>query len=416
MNFSRGFSWNLGCTGIVTVLGMANQSLLARGLGPEGRGKLGLLTTIVMLGALLLGEWLSRGNTYVVGREDVGEKALYNTLIYGLVLGAFLGLVALAGSGIYPHLSQLQFYLVAALTVATIMQKAGQAILLGEDRLKLYSLLPAALIFCYLAGNLMVLKVWRLGLVGVLGAWLLASVLVLFGTLVVLQKHGRISGGFDTSIFRRTALVGGRGAVSAVLIFLLFRSDIFLVNYFLGPEILGVYMIAVIFAEMIQRLPNIAGLVLLPKVIRGQDEEDRLSLQVARNVLIFSLASAGVIVFLGKPIIEIFAGSDYIGAYVPLMWMLPGLIFSGFGSVLNTKLAGKGYPSVTIWAPALAFVMNLVLNLALIPSMGLRGAALSTSIAYGFWSVVATIFYLQFTNLRWGDILNLLPSDKTTGS
>ncbi len=416
MNFSRGFSWNLGCTGLVTVLGMANQSLLARGLGPEGRGKLGLLTTIVMLGALLLGEWLSRGNTYVVGREDVGEKALYNTLIYGLVLGVFLGLIALAGSRVYPHLSQLQFYLVAALTVATIVQKAGQAILLGEDRLKLYSLLPAALIFCYLAGNLLVLRVWSLGLVGVLGAWLLASVLVLFGTLVVLQKHGRSSGGFDTSIFRHTALVGGRGAVSAVLIFLLFRSDIFLVNYFLGPEILGVYMIAVVFAEMMQRLPNVAGLVLLPKVIRGLDEEDRLSLQVARNVLIFSLASAGAIVVLGRPIIEIFAGPDYTGAHVPLVWMLPGLVFSGFGSVLNTKLAGKGYPSVTIWAPALALGMNVVLNLALIPAMGLRGAALSTSIAYGFWSVVATNFYLHFTNLRWVDILKLPPSDKTIGN
>lgn len=412
MNFSRGFSWNLACTGLVTVLGVANQSLLARGLGPEGRGKLGMLTTIVMLGALLFGEWLSRGNTYVVGRREVGEKALHNTLIYGLVLGIFLGLAALASSRVFPHLSELQFYLVAALTVATIVQKAGQAILLGEDRLKLYSLLPTILIFSYLAGNLLVLKVWRLGLEGVLGAWLLASVLVLFVTLGVLQKHGSSSGGFDTRIFRHTASVGSRGATSAVLIFLLFRSDIFLVNHFLGPEILGVYMIAVVFAEMMQRLPNIAGVVLLPKVIRGQDEEDRLSLQVARNVLFFSLGTAGGILVFGRSIIEFFAGAVYTGAYVPLLWMLPGLVFSGFGSVLNTKLAGQGYPPVTMWAPALALGINVVLNLALIPAMGLRGAALSTSVAYGIWSLVATICYFRHTNLSWADFLRLYPFGK----
>ena len=406
MNFSCGFSWNLACTGLVTVLGMANQSLLARGLGPEGRGKLGMLTTMVMLGALLFGEWLSRGNTYVVGRREVGEKALHNTLIYGLALGIFLGLVALSGSRVFPQLSELQFYLVAALTVVTIVQKAGQAILLGEDRLKLYSLLPLVLIFSYLAGNLLVLKVWRLGLEGVLGAWLLATALVLFVTLGVLQKHGSSSGAFDSRIFRHTASVGSRGATSAVLIFLLFRSDIFVVNHFLGPEVLGVYMIAVVFAEMMQRLPNIAGVVLLPKVIRGQDEEDRLSLQVARNVLFFSLGTAGGILVFGRPIIEFFAGSAFAAAYVPLLWMLPGLVFSGFGSVLNTKLAGQGYPSVTIWSPALALVLNLVLNLSLIPSMELRGAALSTSIAYGLWSVVATIYYLRATNLRWVDFLS----------
>lgn len=406
MNFSRGFSWNLACTGLVTVLGVANQSLLARGLGPEGRGKLGMLTTLVMLGALVFGEWLSRGNTYVVGREEAGGKALSNTVIYGVVLGVFLGLAALAGSWIFPHLSELQFYLVAALTAGTILQKAGQAILLGEDRLKLYSLLPALLILCYLAGNFLVLRVWRLGLEGVLGAWLLACSLVLIVSLVALFEKSPGIKGFDTRVFRHTAAVGGRGATSVILIFLLFRSDIFVVNYILGPEILGVYMIAVIIAEMMQRLPNIAGLVLLPKVIRGQDEENRLSLHVARNVLFFSLAGAGGIIVLGRPLIEFFAGSAFAAAYVPLLWMLPGLVFSGFGSVLNTKLAGQGYPSVTIWSPALALGVNLVLNLSLIPSMGLRGAALSTSIAYGLWSVVATIYYLRATNLRWVEFLS----------
>ena len=413
MNFSRGFSWNLACTGLVTVLGVANQSLLARGLGPEGRGKLGLLTTMVMLGALVLGEWLSRGSTYVVGREEAGGKALHNTIIYGLVLGVVLGLATMAGSWIFPRLNELQFYLVAALTVGTVMQKSGQAILLGEDRLKLYSVLPALLILCYLAGNFLVLRVWRLGLEGVLGAWLLACSLVLIVTLAVLVEKSREIKGFDTRVFRHTAAVGGRGATSVILIFLLFRSDIFLVNYFLGPEVLGVYMIAVIFAEMMQRLPNIAGLVLLPKVIRGQDEENRLSLHVARNVLFFSLAGAGGIIVFGRPLIEFFAGSAYAAAYVPLLWMLPGLVFSGFGSVLNTKLAGQGYPSVTMWSPALALGVNLVLNLALIPAMGLRGAALSTSIAYGLWSVVAATYYFRLTNLSWEDVLHLYPFGKT---
>ncbi len=198
-----------------------------------------------------------------------------------------------------------------------------------------------------------------------------------------------------------TAAVGGRGAVSATLIFLLFRSDIYLVRHFLGAEVLGVYAIAVVIAEMMQRGPNIAGAVMLPKVLRGIDDDHGMSLAISRWTFAFSLLSAAAIVVLGAPLIEWIFGISFAGAYTPLVWMLPGLIASGYGSVLNTKLAGQGYPPVTMWAPGAALAMNVVLNLLLIPRHGLIGAALSTSIAYGLWAAIVTIAYQRTTGLRW---------------
>jgi len=413
MNFLRGFSWNVVCTGLVTGLGLLNQSLLFRGLGPEGRGYLGELATTVMLAGLLFGEWLNRGNTYVVGRERSRWKALHHTLIYGLGLGVSLAAILWLGPPLIPYLDSFQHCLLAGLIVASVAQKAGQAILLGEDRLGLYAVLPVVLIAAYLLGNALVLKAWHLGLEGVLAAWLGATCIALLATLLPLLRGHWTFAGFDPRFFRYTLGVGGRGAVSVILIFLLFRSNIYLVKHFLGAETLGVFMIAVVFAEMMQRLPNLAGLVLLPKVIRGQDEDDRLSLQVAQSVLLFSVAAAAGIVFFGRWAIDLFAGSRYLGAYQPLVWMLPGLVLSGFGSVLNTKLAGQGYPPVTLWAPALALSVNVALNLALIPAMELRGAALSTSIAYGIWSLVVTVYYLRSTSLTWSDFLRLRPFDPT---
>ena len=67
--------------------------------------------------------------------------------------------------------------------------------------------------------------------------------------------------------------------------------------------------------------------------------------------------------------------------------MLPGLIFLGVGSVLNTKLAGLGYPAVTQWAPAVALILNIGLNVFLIPKYGLCGASMATSISYACWAI-----------------------------
>ena len=94
MNFFRGFSLNTTCSFLVFSLGFVNSVLLADQLGPEHYGTLRLWAALVMLGVLFLGEWLSKGNIYVVGREREREAAINHTLLYCLVLGALLLLTA----------------------------------------------------------------------------------------------------------------------------------------------------------------------------------------------------------------------------------------------------------------------------------------------------------------------------------
>ena len=407
MNFLRGFSSNVLSTGLVLVLGFANQALIARGLGQVGRGHLGLLATSVMLGGLLLGEWLNRGNTYVAGVEGRTGALVGNTLLYGALIGAgALGTAWLASDlGAFPFLERAGHLLVAGIIAATLLQRAGQAIVLGEDRLHLYAALPVLFIGTYLAGTTLALLVFREGLTGVLTAWMVAVGVALLVTV------GGLGGGLaprarlDRELLGRTAAVGKRGGASATLVFLLFRCDVYLVGYFLGDAQLGVYMIAVVLAEMMQRLPNIAGVVLLPKVLGGGDEEHTLSLRVARNVLLFSLAAAGAAVAVGRPAIELVFSLEFAGAYEPLVWMLPGVVGIGFGSVLNTKLAGQGYPPVTIWAPAIALAVKVGLAAALIPALELRGAALATTVSYILWAAIVTARYRRVVGTTWGGLL-----------
>jgi O-antigen/teichoic acid export membrane protein len=171
----------------------------------------------------------------------------------------------------------------------------------------------------------------------------------------------------------------------------------------------GVYRVAGIFAEMMQRLPNVAGAVLLPKVIQGQEGEADLSLRVARNILLFSLLCALGLAVAGKFLIALIF-PKYPAAYAPLLWMLPGLVIAGFGSVFNTRLAGQGYPAITLWAPALALALNVALNLTLIPVLGLKGAALSTSLAYALWGLLTAHRCLGQLGCGWIAFLRGTPS------
>ncbi len=409
MNFFRSFSLNTACMFLVFSLGFVNSVLLANQLGREHYGTLKVWTAIVLLGGLLLGEWLNKGNTYIVGRERARDIAVNFSLLYGLILGILLLLsipfTLKIARILLPGLTFTQWILGVGLIAFTVLQKSGLAILLGEGRLKLYALLPVIFICAYLGGNLFLWWLEHLNLERTMGIWLGAAGATALATFIpLLRAPSRFMWG-SRRIPRQMFLIGMRGEVALVSIFLLFKSDVFLINYFMGKEAVGVYAVATLFTEMMQRVPNIASVVLLSWVVRGQDSA-RLLLRVAQGMFLFSLLTTVGFVFLGHLLLSIFF-SQYPDAYTPLIWLLPGMLFASFGSVFNTKLIGDGYPPVTMWAPGISLAINIMLNLWLIPVLGLRGAALSTSITYTLWSLLVTSYCLRQVRIGWRDVLRL---------
>ena len=355
-----------------------------------------------MIGTLVLGEWLSRGNTYVTGKQGRARDAVASSFVYVAGLGLLLVVIAFGATELVSldQLNRTEFLFVAVLVAAIVAQRAVQGVLLGQDRQLPYAVIPLIMVVLYLTGNAVALLFFGSGLGGVLLAWSVAACLAtLAGVLMV----GRMTSGRrpSSSLLRTTAMVGGRGALSATIIYLLFRSDVFLVGHFLGEAQVGVYFVCVVIAEMIQRIPNLAGVVLLPKVQSGADDDHTTTLVVARRVLAGFFPIAVVVVVAGKDLIGILGGPEYAAAYSPLLLMLPGLMATGFGSVLNTKLAGEGYPPLTIWAAAAALAANVLLNIALIPTLGLDGAAISTSVAYILWAAIVTVGFRRRTGVAW---------------
>ncbi|MCK4417703.1 MAG: polysaccharide biosynthesis C-terminal domain-containing protein, partial [Candidatus Latescibacteria bacterium] len=103
----------------------------------------------------------------------------------------------------------------------------------------------------------------------------------------------------------------------------------------------------------------------------------------------------------------------FSGAYLPLVCMLPGVIAVASGSIINTNLWGRGYPLLTVIAPAAALSVNIGLNVLLIPAIGLVGAGLATSVAYTLWGVLIFGYFvrnssLSFSELIWPKISDLL--------
>ena len=420
MSFIRGFSVNTGLTLATLSLGMLNSVVLANSLGRADFGVYKLWTAFVMVCVLSLGEWISKGNTYAVGKQRAVAQATRITLIYSIGLATALAvsipITLKPASALLPNMSLLSWILLLGIVALMVCQKANLGILLGEQRLIFFGILPLGFVVIFLLSNVLVSYLAEINLQNVLWTWTAAAGIIACWSLWVALRLPSIA--HYPSAWRDIFHYGVRGQAVLVVIYLLFRADLFLVDHFLGREAVGVYSVASIFAEMMQRIPNIASVVLLSLVVRG-DDEPNLIIAVAHGAIAFSVLFAAFISVTGTFWLETLF-PQYTDAFVPLLWLLPGLVFSGVGAIFNAKLMGSGYPAVAIWAPCVALVANIGLNILLIPTLGLRGAALSTTISYCIWATVVTAYYVvsnrisptTFFDIR--HVPNLIRSKSTT--
>ena len=149
---------------------------------------------------------------------------------------------------------------------------------------------------------------------------------------------------------------------------------------------LGRYAIAVSLTLLPMPIVSAIGNVAFPRLAA-----QRVITEATRRLqLLAVLGSAGLAVGMLVPLavvaywlVPFVFGAGYRGA-VPLLWILtPGAVFLACGQVVGDLLRGTNHPGVVAWAQGLAAVFTVVLLLALLPVVGVAGAAIASTVAYG---------------------------------
>lgn len=411
MTLFKSFSFRMASDLAVTAIAFANNVLVTRALGPEGRGMYALLMTAIALVTMLFGEGIRQANVYLVGKDrERAPELFFNTLAYGGVAGLFLSLLLwsvlrsplLHDTGIDRSL----FLPALCIAVMTLVLYGIYSIFLGLERLTEYNLLPILFILVYFCGNVFVLTIAHYGLSGVIWSWSVGILVSLIIASFLLWKRTGISRRLHQGLFRLSFRVGLKGMTSSLLLSLLFRVNIFLVGHFLGTRGAGIYSISLVFTEMFQRIPNAAGTILLPKVTSEVGEQkDALTASVSRNIMMLTLCIGAGVVLFGRWGIPWVFGKDFVGSYLPLVCMLPGVFVAASASIVHTNLWGQGYPPVAVIAPGVALLISIVLNLFLIPTLGLIGAGLATSVAYTLWGGLIFGYFVRHSSVSLRDLL-----------
>jgi O-antigen/teichoic acid export membrane protein len=205
------------------------------------------------------------------------------------------------------------------------------------------------------------------------------------------RRTGLVPGHVRTELIRPLAAYGTSQIAAQTPAALNLYLDQLVLSLTVPPADLGRYAIAVSLTLLPVPLVTAIGVVAFPRLAaqRGTVQDAR-RLQRAAVTGSIGLAAALLLPLAAVAywLVPFIFGAAYRGA-VPLLWILaPGAAFLACGQVVGDMLRGAGQISVVAWAEGLAAVCTVVLLLALLPLVGVYGAAIASTFSYGVAFVV----------------------------
>lgn len=384
------------------VIGVANAAIVARWLGPQGKGSLALALLIPATLALFLSGGIPAANVYFIGSRRLSVAQVTQNAMLLALLGVSGGLVLTAlglASGLLQRLApSVPAALIVLATVglpAAIVNSFFSGILQGMQRIRTVNVIT--FLQSILTLGLTILLV--IGLGWGLNGGVLAAVGAALGVMILLGWQVQRAGGdlrprYNRAILGQMLAFGLRGYVGNLLQFFNYRLDLFIVGILLGPAAVGIYTAAVALAELLWHLPNAVSFVIFPKASATRPEDmNRVTPRIFALTLGITLVGGVFIALLGRQVIQVIYSDLFLAAYQPLLALLPGVILLGGGKVLTNEIAGRGYVHYNSVNAGLALVLTVIFDLLLIPRWGVLGASWASTIAYSAIFLTAVIFY-----------------------
>lgn len=383
------------------ALGLVITPLLVRALGSSLYGDYAFLASVLAIATIVVNAGIFDGvRKYVAEDRPIPEWpdrvfGFYARVAVVLAVPAAAALALLAATGTGDRLLGRPYdaYL-AILAVLLVLQQAhslARAGLMGRS-LERHSE-PLRVLRKLLFGLLAVpLAVLGYGVVGVLlGQVVATAAVVAVGTALLARRidlRAALRPAADALPRRELVAFNGLSVALVVCTASLYHVDVLLLRLLAGSAATGYYRAALVLAEFVWFVPIAAQTVLLHSTseLWSRDARERitaLASRTTRYVLALSVLLVLGLAALADAFVPVYYGPAFAPAVAPLLALLPGAL--GFAIVRPVFAIGQGKGDLhpLVGATGAAALLNLGLNLALIPRFGAIGAAAATSVGYG---------------------------------
>ena len=181
----------------------------------------------------------------------------------------------------------------------------------------------------------------------------------------------------------------------AILQTLMHWMDILMLGYFTDPIMVGLYHPAARTAGLLQAILLSFMSIYAPIISQLHAKKDLIAMSslyklISRWLMTFSIPIVIIFFSLSHKIMLLF-GVEYVSSSNVLILLTIATFFQTFLGAAGPILSMTGYTNIVFWNTIIAFILNIILNIILIPQYGILGAAWATLISLSIIGVIRVI-------------------------
>lgn len=388
---------------------------LARYLGTEQFGTLNyaaafvaLFTPIATLGldALVIRDILDEG----LNRKEL----LGTTFCLKLIGGLACLVVSVLGICLFRADSQLTIEVVAIMAAATIFQSFDTIDFWFQSQVRSkHTVVVKNAAFVFVSMLKIVLITTQASLISFVWLGLLEVVLGAIGLLSIYQSQGlsMFAWGWNSNIAINLLKESWPLILSGLSIMIYVQIDRIMLGQMLGNRAVGIYSAATRISEVWYFIPTAIVSSVAPSIYEAKKISEELYYQrikkLMKSMLMFSIILSLFISLFSKYLVIQLFGVNYLEAVDILSIHIWASVFVFLGVAASPWFIAEQLTVYSFYTTAVGAMMNIAINLVLIPNYGGVGAALATVISYASASVLLNAIHTntrKIFNLQVGSI------------
>lgn len=404
---------------ITAFLGYFTRIILARGLTVEDYGLFFAVFSFVSF--LLFFRDLGLGSALVKHLAEFKAKKQFNEIKTGIfaVLISLLVLSAIFGLFLYisaPFLSHnyfkddraaiILYFFIAYILFSALFLFLGN-IFQGFQKIKTFSLMEPIRCTIVLIAIILLLRE-DYGVFSPVMAYTISWLAVFF---IFLPFAWRAFAFLKYkiqdmhAITKQLYLFGTAVALAQIGSKVIARIDILILTYFTSLTDVGIYNAVQPTALLFLFFSGSITPALYPLVSELWTKKDNRRLTEGIRLLhkysfLFTIPAFLTVFVFSSLFLKITFGEQYVVGSTALQILLIGMLFLLVASVNNTVLSAIGKPQAVTKAFIFVAVINILLNLILIPLLGINGVSISTSLSYLLLLVLSTRYLIKYIPLK----------------
>jgi O-antigen/teichoic acid export membrane protein len=383
---------------VVKAFGLVTLPIYTRIFSPEQYGTLSVVLTVAgfILAMVALGGDSAFIRYFMAARTLEERQTVTSTWIGFLAAWSAIAVVLLLPlSGEVARLATGSGSAAGAIAIALLLTPVRLTnlmcaqLLRNEFRAVAYTVLNVIALALMVAGSVIGAVVLNMGVEGVL-LGTLAAELIMIPVRVYSSRH-MLRWRFSSAALRQLLAYGVPLVPTSLAYWVFTTSDRVLLSNLSTLEQVGLYSVA---ASVV----NIANIAILavgqgwnPHAIQAYESDEAWARQQFARMFTYILAGFGLLAVgltvFADELITFLASSEFAGAAAAVAPLAVGMIAY---ATTQVTAGGISLTKRTLWLALyswIAALINLALNLVLIPPFGMLGAAWATAVAYVFLTI-----------------------------